>query len=303
MSLIPVTTTGLWTDNIKDIHGNAGRAWLKKLPATIAECAEKWSLIILPPFEELSYNYVTPAVTANGTPVVIKAGVPHTEFTSEVEALTAFTGKGISQLLEADTNMGVMLIERLQPGAFLSDLKDDEDITRNAVSVMQKLHTTAPAEHSFTRVSNWADRALGEIKTDLLPRHLIDVARSLFTELLGSQDEKTLIHGDFHPQNILSSKREAWLAIDPKGVVGDPLYDVAVFICQPPRQPTELDQKQFLARRIDQIAGQLGVDRQLITQWCLAHSVLSGCWSAESHGERWKPAFARAGILESLLKG
>ncbi len=302
MSSIPVITTGSWAENIRDVHGDIGRAWLENLPATITICAEKWSLQIHPPFPALNYNYVTPAVTENGTPVVLKAGVPHQEFTSEVEALTVFSGKGMTKLLQADLENGVMLIERLQPGTFLSDLSNDEEITHRAISVMQKLHMPAPAKHTFTGVSSWADRAFSKTPTTRLPHHLVDLARTLFRELAAPQNESTLIHGDFHPQNILSSQRDAWLAIDPKGIVGDRLYDAAVFICQPPRQPTDLDQKHFLARRIDQIAERLRVDHLLITKWCLAHSGLSGCWSAESHGERWKPALARAAVLESLLK-
>lgn len=299
--MISVKTTGAWADNIKDIHGDVGRTWLKKLPATIETYAKKWALTIQPPFAELNYNYVTPAVTANGIPVVLKAGVPHREFISEVEALRAFAGQGISNLLKADTDMGVLLIKRLQPGTFLSDLNNDEEITRIALSVMQKLHTPAAPKHPFTRVSSWADRALKNREASPLPNDLVKTAQSIFAELAVPRNETILIHGDFHPQNILSSQRESWLAIDPKGIVGDPLYDAAVFICQPPRQPTDLDQKQFLVRRIDQIAEQLEVDRQLIIRWSLAHSVMSGCWSAESHGDRWKPAFTRARIFESLL--
>ncbi len=304
-----VITTGKLVDNIIDVHDDIGRKWLEQLPGIIAKCADKWSLDILPPFEELTYNYVTPATTAEGIPIVIKAGVPNKELINEIEALRAFDGNGISQLIDADTELGVMLLERLQPGTFLSDLDDDEEITRCAVSVMQKLCTPAPSNHHFKSVSDWVSRSFSEIRTDLkesyrsLPRDLIDKAQSLFKELTNPLNEKTLIHGDFHPQNILRSQRAPWLAIDPKGIVGDPLYDIAVFVCQPPRQPTKLDQKQFLARRIDQLAEELSVDRQLITKWCLAHSVLSGCWASEDHGsDRWKPAFERARLLNFLLK-
>ncbi len=302
-----VIATGKWADNIIDVHGEIGREWLERLPETISACADKWSLDILPPFEELSYNYVTPATTEDGLPVVLKAGVPSNELTDEIEALRVFDGNGISRLLKADTDLGVMLLERLQPGIFLSDMDDDEEVTRCALSVMQRLCTPAPVDHNFKLVSEWTSHSFSEVRANFgggygpLPRDLIDIAQNHFAELLDPLNERTLIHGDFHPQNILSSERASWLAIDPKGVVGDPLYDIAVFVCQPPRQPTELSQKQFLARRIDQIAEELVVDRQHITKWCLAHSVLSGCWASGDHGgDRWKPAFMRAIILESL---
>jgi streptomycin 6-kinase len=54
--------------NIVDVHGEVGREWLGRLPGMIAECANRWSLDILAPFEGLSYNYVAPATTADGSP-------------------------------------------------------------------------------------------------------------------------------------------------------------------------------------------------------------------------------------------
>jgi streptomycin 6-kinase len=302
-----VITSGKWADNIIDVHDEVGRKWLEQLPGTITAYADKWSLNILPPFEELSYNYVTPAVTTDGIPVVLKACVPNKEVTSEIEALQVFDGNGISRLLNADIEMGILLLERLQPGVYLSELDDDEEITRCAVSVMQKLCTSAPSSHNFFSVSDWASHSFAKVRTDFgksyrpLPGDLIEIAQSYFKELTDPPNEQTLIHGDFHPQNILSSERSSWLAIDPKGVVGDPLYDIAVFVCQPPRRPTEIDQKQFLARRIDQLAEELSVDKQLIKMWCVAHSVLSGCWLSEDHrGDRWIPAFARARLFQEM---
>ena len=69
---------------VVDIHGEAGSRWLERLPSIIADCAERWSLSVLPPFDELSYNYVTPAVRADGTQVVLKAGVPSSELRNGV---------------------------------------------------------------------------------------------------------------------------------------------------------------------------------------------------------------------------
>jgi streptomycin 6-kinase len=302
-----VITSGKWANNIVDVYGDVGRKWLEKLPATIAAYADKWSLNILPPFEKLTYNYVTPATTTDGIPVVLKACVPNKEVTSEIEALQVFDGNGISRLLNADIEMGILLLERLLPGASLSEMDDDEEVTRCVVSVMQNLCMPAPSNHNFISVSDWANRSFSVIRNSFggndapLPGDLIEIAQSYFKELTDPPNEQTLIHGDFHPQNILSSERSSWLAIDPKGVVGDPLYDMAVFVCQPPRQPTQFDQKQFLARRIDQLAEELSVDKQLIIMWCIAHSVLSGCWSSVDHGgDRWKLAFARARLLQEL---
>jgi len=293
---------------IIDIHGKAGREWLRRLPTTISECASRWLLDILPPFEELSYNYVTPATTADGMPVVVKAGVPSEELTREIQALRVFDGNGIVRLLDSDIDLGVMLLERLEPGEPLAGIDNDESLTRAVVLVMQQLWTPVSTDHRFASVQDWA-AGLSKLRNRFdgdcgpFPNDLVDTAQELFMELRNPLKDSTLIHGDLHPQNILSSQRMSWMAIDPKGVVGDPLYDVATFACSLPRLPAESDQKRFLNRRLDQLTDELDIDRQLIARWGLAHAVLSGWWSFEDHGEGWEWAFARARLFESVQKG
>lgn len=151
-----IVNPGTCEPKILDIHGQTGREWLDRLADTLATCAERWSLQVLPPFTDLSYNYVTPAVTTAGEPVVIKAGVPSRELDREMEGLRAFDGHGITRLIDANAELGVMLLERLLPGEPLADVDDDETVTHVAVSVMRQLWTPAPAEHDFATVREWA---------------------------------------------------------------------------------------------------------------------------------------------------
>jgi streptomycin 6-kinase len=67
-----------------DLYGPAGGAWLDRLPDLVAECARRWSLTVLPPFADLSYNYVAPAVRADGADVVLKLGFPDPELNSQL---------------------------------------------------------------------------------------------------------------------------------------------------------------------------------------------------------------------------
>src|SRR4051812_14711219 len=101
-----------------EVYGEAGAAWLKELPALIDECAQRWSLTILPPYP-LSYNYVAPAVQADGTPVVLKLGFPEGELIAQIPALRLYDGHGMVQLIDADIERGIALLERLVPGATL----------------------------------------------------------------------------------------------------------------------------------------------------------------------------------------
>ena len=69
-----------------EIYEDEGVAWLERLPMLIDDCAQRWSLTVGPPYT-LSYNYVAPATRADGTPVVLKVGVPQGEPIDQIAAL------------------------------------------------------------------------------------------------------------------------------------------------------------------------------------------------------------------------
>ena len=120
-----------------DVHGEQGAAWLAHLADLLDACGRRWSLTILEPYPNLSYNYVAPAVMAGGAEVVLKVGVPHPELLSEMDALRLYEGRGMVRLLACDREQGVMLLERLKPGTPVLDLCDDEKETAIAAGVMQ----------------------------------------------------------------------------------------------------------------------------------------------------------------------
>lgn len=290
---------------IVELHGAAGVEWLNRLPSIIADCAERWSLTVMPPFEPLSYNYVAPVVRADGTDTVLKVGVPNAELLTEVEALWLFDGHGIVRLLEADADWGVLLLERLKPGTPLSSLSDDKQATSVATQVMRQLWKPVPSEHPFPTVGKWAT-GLERMRerfggTGPLPSRLVEAAERLFAELISSMAEPVLLHGDLHHQNVLAAERQPWLALDPKGVVGEPAYEVGALLRNPmPQLLTESQPRRLLGRRADQLAEELGFDRERLVGWGLAQAVLAAWWSYEDHGHGWESWIACAEILAAL---
>ncbi len=73
---------------MREVYGEAGEAWLRSLPRLVDEYAERWSLTVLPPFAPLTYNYVAPAVRADGGEAVLKLGVHNPELSSESDRVT-----------------------------------------------------------------------------------------------------------------------------------------------------------------------------------------------------------------------
>jgi len=288
---------------IVDIHGAVGVAWLERLPSIIAGCARRWSLTVLSPFADLSYNYVAPAIRQDGAHVVLKAGVPHLELFREIAALSWFDGQGIVRLLDADPEAGILLLEQLEPGTPLSDLDNDEEATRIAARLIRAVCKPAQAEHHYATLAGWAAglaglRARFDGGCGPFPANLVNKAERLFEELIASTTEQMLIHGDLHHGNILRSEREPWLALDPKGVVGEPSWDVVYFSRSLLSEAGE--PKRVLVRRMNQMAAELGFDPTRMVAWGLAQSILTGWWSFEDHGRGYKPDIACAEMFEEL---
>lgn len=286
--------------------GDAGEKWLSQLPEIVDYCATTWSLEIGPPFQ-LSYNYVAPAAMSDGTQVVLKLSAPDKEAGNERDALRLFDGDGICRLLHDAPELRAMVIERVTPGLPLVSLamEDDAAATDVAIGLFQRIWRPPPAAHTFETLD---DRVRGFERhrqrfdggSGPLPRRLFDEGERCFHELLRTAPQAVLMHGDLHHNNILSATREPWLAIDPKGVVGDPGYDLGAFLYNPiPGLLTMSDPARVIARRIDQLADGLSMDRTRIRGWGMAQAVLSAIWSIEDNDD-WSYAISFAEILSGL---
>src|SRR5262249_29649133 len=122
---------------------DGGAEWLQRLPELLAEGEQRWNLKIGPPFV-LSYKYAAPAVRADGTEVVLKAGVPNKELNTEIAALQIYDGRSCARLLDSDEEKGILLLERLRPGTMLISETDDEKATSIAAGVMRNLWRPVP---------------------------------------------------------------------------------------------------------------------------------------------------------------
>lgn len=291
--------------HIVELHGEAGRLWLRSLPDIVEECAARWSLKVFPPFSPLTYNYAAPAEGADGARLVLKVGVPVRELLTEIEAMRLFDGRGAARLVESDAERGALLLERLKPGTQLISLceRDDEAATSAAASVMRQLRRRAPAEHTFPTVADWGKgfkrmRAHFGGGTGPFPRALVEEAETLYAELLESSAAPALLHGDLHHGNVLAAERAPWLAIDPKGLVGEPAYEVGALLRNPLPQLFRWPQPvRASERRIAQLSEELRFERARVRGWGLAQAVLAGWWSFEDTGRGGEYGVAVAEIL------
>ena len=292
-----------FVDNVTHVRGDEGRAWIDALPSLIGWCEATYGLTIGEPFE-LSYNYVTRVTLRDGAEAVLKLSPHGEEFAYELRATRYFAGHGMARLLEADEERGVALLERLRPGSMLVELEDDEQRTAIAAEVMRALRRDPPIDHGLPTTRDWFEAfarhraehgGAGPLPTDIFER-----GEATYRELLESSPAPVLLHGDLHHYNILSAERAPWLAIDPHGLAGDPVFEVGAYFGNPFGVLDRRDAARLLERRADIFEERLGYDRQRIIAWGLAYQVLSAVWSAENGGTGWHRAIGVAEILGAM---
>ena len=294
---------------IRTSLGVGGRRWLAALPGVLDELAARWQIEIGAPFD-LSFNYVARAMLADGQEAVLKLAPPWEdgEFEREIHALTRYDGRGACRPIAADLERRALLLERLRPGDLLAQVaaEDDDRATTIGAETMRALWQPAAALPNpvlFRPLADWF-QAFDRHRTEYggpgpFTPAVLAHAEAVTADLLGSAPTTVLLHADLHHFNILSSERAGWLAIDPKGMLGDPGYEVGPFLLNPwsdrvPKPPA------LLRRRLDILAHVLVYDRNRLRDWGIAHAVLSACWSAEHGGDGWQSALGTAHNLIGL---
>jgi streptomycin 6-kinase len=255
--------------------GDEGRAWLAALPRLVAELADEWSLALGEPYVPSGYTALALRATrADGTPCVLKAGIPD-PLRREAEALDHYAGHAAVALLAHDRARDAMLLERCDPGTQL--LGEPDDVASSVVAdTLAALWAPPRADHPFGTLAKSAARWREQLRRvpDAVDPALRDEVLDLLGWLLADPPPPMVLHGDLHAGNVLRATRRPWLAIDPKGVVGDPAFDLASAI-------RDRVTPENVRRRFDILTGALPVDPVRVRAWTLALCVESAAWSAE----------------------
>ena len=262
------------------------------LPEVIKYYSSKWSLTNLKPLEytNASKNFVFEAFQASSASrVVLKFNPSVAEAKLESAALRFYDGNGSVKLLDSDTKKGVLL----RSYAFFPSLsslfphKDDESVLA-AISVIKKLHSK-PLLTTDVVFPNIEDLLTGLKNNNIIPTSHIERAKAISQSLITTQGHKVLLHGDLHHGNILSDGRYGWIAIDPKGVIGEPAYEVGAFIRNPMPKiiADNCNFSKIILRRIGIFSECLNIDIERIELWTYIQSVLAACWAVEDNCE-WK---------------
>jgi streptomycin 6-kinase len=206
--------------------------------------------------------------------------------------LACWDGKAAVNVYKYDAH--ALLMERAVGTQSLRQLVLDgrEDEANTIVcKVVAQLHAhTCTATPGLASLASWF-RSLE--KAAAQHGGLFTTCQTVADALLRDPQNQHALHGDIHYDNILdsghsgdihndnipNSGHRGWLAIDPKGVIGERAFDYANLFCNPTIEVATSPLR--LPREIPLVAARVGLEPQRLLHWIIAWSGLMAAWMLE----------------------
>ena len=233
------------------------------------------------------------------TPPFVKALCKEDERRA-ADVLEAFNGAGMVRLL--DHTRDTLVMERLDPGSPLSFLVAADDAEATAI-LARVISAFAPPwiPDGTPTAADWGRsfedhlaRGRREIPEDLVRR-----AHGVYRQLSSTQRQTRLLHGDLHHDNVLFDSTRGWVAIDPKGVVGELEYEVGAALRNPLDLPRIFTDATVIDSRVQVLSDALHLDSARVVGWAFAQAVLAMIWLVED-GEPVPPHHTWLSLARAL---
>jgi streptomycin 6-kinase len=250
--------------------------------AALRQCLRKWSLQPDGRLIETHTSQLLPVRHVDGL-AMLKILKPASDEQAGADMLRYFAGIGAVRLIAADRD--AWLMERAGGNLSLIAMALSEGDDRAAVILadcVAQLHAArgVAALAGLIRLDAWFHSLFErEAESPILAR-CAAVAR----DLLATERQIAVLHGDLHHENVLHSPR-GWLAIDPKGLVGERTYELANLLCNPQPYGEIVHRPERMLRLARLYAERLALDVQRVLGFALAHAGLSAAWSLEDGGD------------------
>lgn len=199
------------------------------------------------------------------------------------DILSWFDGEGAVRVLAREGP--ALLMERAEGRRSLADMAragDDDEAMRILCRTARCLHEArgSPPPATLVPLDVWfRDLPSAATKRGGIFKESWAAAKSLLAEPLNARP----LHGDLHHDNVLDGGPRGWLAIDPKGLLGETGFDFANMVCNPGLDAS--GPPGVLAHRVEIVCAEAGFEPRRFLTWVLAWTGLSATWTLEAGGE------------------
>jgi streptomycin 6-kinase len=269
----------------KRIIDHFGQKFFDKVLVDVETYSKRWNLKELQLIDYFSINCIFACQSDYYGDSILKIGIPCREVFTEFLALCEYGGRRFCKAYDSDLENGIILMERIQPGIPLREEKSLVKRLSVFSSLLNGLHIEPVNAKVYPTYFEWVSRITDYMSRQwdhkdlfLLMQKAKDVCRSIRAEY----SREMLLHGDFHHDNILLDRNHEYKIIDPKGVIGDPVFDIPRFILneQFNEDPQEL-QGQQIAEIIGFLENSLNVPGKIIRQLYFVELAMANCWDVE----------------------
>lgn len=248
------------------------------LSASLSPFLKRWELAPFGAIVQTTNASILPVKRLDGSKAMLRRGC-HPDERSGLDILEAWGGVGCAKVYAREGSTA--LIELADGSQRLTDMAqggNDAQATRILCATSARLHEWR-GKHPATLVplEQWF-RALIEPTQSGILLESATVAK----RLLANQRDCVALHGDLHHANVLNFGLRGWLAIDPKGLLGDRAFEYGVLFGNPDlADPSRPVAAAAFERRFVQVAHEAALDPSRLRDWIIAWAGLSASWFIE----------------------
>lgn len=212
-----------------EIVEHYGSQFFDTMQKTLESCAEKWGLTVDDLIPYYSVNCIFACHSEQYGEAILKIGRKYDEAATEAGMLAEYNGRKFCRLYAEDVKNGALLIEKLSPGRNLFYHTSAEQRIAAFAGLYNNLHIPPRGVAAYPTYRGWIERFIKLAEGRGEVREHGGKALDLYDKLVKTYGRTMLLHGDLHHENILSDG-DSYRIIDPKGVIGDPVFDCSRFI-------------------------------------------------------------------------
>lgn len=283
----------------------------QELIDTLVRFPIKRRLKNLTPIYETPNKMVYTAVSSEFGPVILKTDTNLEQLRLEYEMMVKLRGKYCCKVYALNEEKGHLIEERILPGNKLREETSLEKRIEAFTQVFCSIHTPADGiaflksqkteaegcadekeENAWPTYLDWLDRICDFCEessaSDEENGKAIKVwnarahhAQAIGAKLFEKYQDRVLLHGDLHHDNMLKRADGSYAMIDPKGVVGPAIFDTPRFILNELDTEYEEDDLAHIQKVIEMLSQKLDYPVEDLQKLFYMETVLANIWCIE----------------------